>query len=488
MEYDPAVTGISLSSTCKEVNVGWSGYISATVYPASALNKTVYWESSDSNVASINPTSGLICAGLAGSTVITATTADGGFKATCTLNVSQVLTYPDTLITNQATKDSIIKMKNFKDETTLAYLKGTISADARDKAYEEFDYQINLARADYIVVGNNPTSNYAYAILGGNPNASVPTSFSRILYLNTSNPMTGLDVMVVQRTLELYGYYDHDADSKYGTWDEYTHNAALSWSPLLSVSDSNRVFDGASFNVLFQSSNISQRTYDAMRLLQQFNLQHKFVQGYCMGQLTLGGTTAAIEIPVKSSGSHGGTGRADLVGTAVGGSYVWEVKHNSSTAIAAGDLQIQRYIAATQTNLDQPAFKPVSPSSPFSLPLIAGPAVFPKTAVPWYNGKFLIFSSYTSANPYRNALIVYEEVTSIPTGYAYAPEPVAVDVPDPVPSYSFSLSGVYDSLTNFGNAVVEGLRIDPQTGEVLVVVFVAGVICIMALGMIAAMA
>ena len=101
--------------------MGWSGYISATVYPASALNKTVYWESSDSNVASINPTSGLICAGLAGSTVITATTADGGFKATCTLNVSQVLTYPDTLITNQATKDSIIKMKNFKDETTLAY-------------------------------------------------------------------------------------------------------------------------------------------------------------------------------------------------------------------------------------------------------------------------------------------------------------------------------------------------------------------------------
>ena len=87
VEYDPAVTGISLSSTCKEVNVGWSGYISATVYPASALNKTVYWESSDSNVASINPTSGLICAGLAGSTVITATTADGGFKATCTLTV-----------------------------------------------------------------------------------------------------------------------------------------------------------------------------------------------------------------------------------------------------------------------------------------------------------------------------------------------------------------------------------------------------------------
>lgn len=57
-----------------------------------------------------------------------------------------------------------------------------------------------------------------------------------------------------------------------------------------------------------------------------------------------------------------------------------------------------------------------------------------------------------------------------------------------MPSYSFSVSGVYDSLTNFGDGVVEGLRIDPHTGEILVVVFVAGVMCIMALGMIAAIA
>lgn len=90
VEYDPAVTGIGLSSSCKEVNVGWSGYVSATVYPTSAPNKTVYWTSSNPNVAKVNYYSGLICASGVGTTVITATTADGGFTARCTVDVEEI--------------------------------------------------------------------------------------------------------------------------------------------------------------------------------------------------------------------------------------------------------------------------------------------------------------------------------------------------------------------------------------------------------------
>ena len=88
VEYDPSVTGIRLNSACKTVNVGWSGYVSATVYPSSAKNKTVYWTSSNPNVASVNYYTGLIRANNAGRTVITATTADGGYTARCTLTVS----------------------------------------------------------------------------------------------------------------------------------------------------------------------------------------------------------------------------------------------------------------------------------------------------------------------------------------------------------------------------------------------------------------
>lgn len=87
VEYDPPVTGISLNPTCKTVDDDWSGYVLATVYPSSAKNKTVYWTSSNSNVASVNYYTGLIRANNAGSTVITATTADGGYTARCTLKV-----------------------------------------------------------------------------------------------------------------------------------------------------------------------------------------------------------------------------------------------------------------------------------------------------------------------------------------------------------------------------------------------------------------
>ncbi len=88
VEYDPSVTGIRLNSACKTVDVGWTGYVSATVYPSSAKNKTVYWTSSNPNVASVNYYTGLIRANNAGRTVITATTADGGYTARCTLTVS----------------------------------------------------------------------------------------------------------------------------------------------------------------------------------------------------------------------------------------------------------------------------------------------------------------------------------------------------------------------------------------------------------------
>lgn len=84
---------------------------------------------------------------------------------------------------------------------------------------------MNIARADYIVVGNNPTSEYAYTVLGGNRNAKVPSSFSRKLRLNSS----GFDVIVVQRALEVLGYYDHLEGNKYGTFDENTLEAANSF-------------------------------------------------------------------------------------------------------------------------------------------------------------------------------------------------------------------------------------------------------------------
>lgn len=81
------VTGISLSQSTASIYVTKSLKLTATVTPASATNKAVTWSSDKPNVASVNPTTGLITGVGSGSAVITAATVDGGFKAACIVSV-----------------------------------------------------------------------------------------------------------------------------------------------------------------------------------------------------------------------------------------------------------------------------------------------------------------------------------------------------------------------------------------------------------------
>ena len=58
----------------------------ATVSPESATDKSLTWSSSDPDVASVNA-DGLVTAHKPGTAVITVATGDGGFTASCTVNV-----------------------------------------------------------------------------------------------------------------------------------------------------------------------------------------------------------------------------------------------------------------------------------------------------------------------------------------------------------------------------------------------------------------
>ena len=61
----------------------------AQVMPATATNKTVNWSTSDASIASVT-SNGLVTAHKAGTAVITATSADGTVKATCTVTVTDI--------------------------------------------------------------------------------------------------------------------------------------------------------------------------------------------------------------------------------------------------------------------------------------------------------------------------------------------------------------------------------------------------------------
>lgn len=63
------------------------GSLHVEVLPLNATNKTVIWSSANPEIASVNPYSGLVTPKAMGSTTITAKTEDGGFTATCHVQV-----------------------------------------------------------------------------------------------------------------------------------------------------------------------------------------------------------------------------------------------------------------------------------------------------------------------------------------------------------------------------------------------------------------
>ena len=82
-----AVTGVTLNKTTAALEVGNSLTLTATVSPSNATNKTVTWTSSNTSVATVS--NGKVTALKAGKSTITVTTADGSYKATCTVTVTE---------------------------------------------------------------------------------------------------------------------------------------------------------------------------------------------------------------------------------------------------------------------------------------------------------------------------------------------------------------------------------------------------------------
>ena len=85
------VTGVSLSPDILTLDVGESSTLTATITPDNATEKSVTWESSDTNIATVD-TNGVVTAVAQGSTTIKATV--GGKSAECTVTVIAAATVP----------------------------------------------------------------------------------------------------------------------------------------------------------------------------------------------------------------------------------------------------------------------------------------------------------------------------------------------------------------------------------------------------------
>ena len=86
---DVSVTGVTLNKTTLKLGKGTSETLTATVAPTNATNKKVTWTSSDPAVATVDA-SGKVTGVANGTATITVTTEDGGYTATCAVEVADI--------------------------------------------------------------------------------------------------------------------------------------------------------------------------------------------------------------------------------------------------------------------------------------------------------------------------------------------------------------------------------------------------------------
>ena len=123
------VTGISLNYDQATVYVGKGISLVAELNPENASNTEVTWTSSDTSIATVGY--GKVKGISEGSVVITATTVDGGFTATCNV----------TVIPN--TEDNAEYVPDTNDETIYFITNDTLSNGSYDSVNDEYTFSIN---------------------------------------------------------------------------------------------------------------------------------------------------------------------------------------------------------------------------------------------------------------------------------------------------------------------------------------------------------
>lgn len=112
IEVETSVTNITLNSNEINLNPGGTFKLDATVNPSNASNKNIKWISANESIATVDR-SGNVTADVAGTTYISAVSADGKVVAICTVNVSKPV----------VTKPAKVKIKSAKKKGKKVTLK-----------------------------------------------------------------------------------------------------------------------------------------------------------------------------------------------------------------------------------------------------------------------------------------------------------------------------------------------------------------------------
>jgi len=121
------VTGIELNATEASIRMGETLQLEAAVRPSNASDPSVSWASGDPSVAAVDQ-AGLVAAASPGTTVITATTTDGGFQA------SVRITVPEPQSPDIEVQGNIIKVHRVHSDGVIAVEPELLAKAAPDSA------------------------------------------------------------------------------------------------------------------------------------------------------------------------------------------------------------------------------------------------------------------------------------------------------------------------------------------------------------------
>ena len=147
-----AVTGVALDRVKVTMTEGETTTLVPTVTPADATDKSVCWSSSNQAVATVTD-GGVVRALHAGTTVITATTNDGGITATCTVIVDIAMAAITGETSHISCRNAKISGKANLPETTAADLtfgvlystnSGVLLGTAKQILAKSFDSDYNF--------------------------------------------------------------------------------------------------------------------------------------------------------------------------------------------------------------------------------------------------------------------------------------------------------------------------------------------------------
>lgn len=179
------VTGVSLNSSKATIYVGGTKQLTATVKPSSASNKVVNWKSSDKSIATVDA-NGKVIGKAAGSAVISCSTDDGSYKASCTVTVKKQVK-PKSVELNRTSKTLYIG-----DKYTLKATVSPSNASNKSVKWKSSDTKVAKVSSSGVVTAvGRGTATITCTTNDGNRKATCKITVKRVsatgVFLSNSN-------------------------------------------------------------------------------------------------------------------------------------------------------------------------------------------------------------------------------------------------------------------------------------------------------------